>query len=168
VSGLLKHVAREQERVRARIKKAQAQIEREIEENEGIYPFNKGRVSQAELCRKAQIGMATLQGPVHRDTTRIEINGWLARLKTQMIHGHRRVRRTVTDRAEEWKQAFRELQDGWAVAELDFIEQTARIQELESELARMRQEIATAQEELVRLKAAPEKVVRFKGARSAR
>ncbi len=182
MSGLLQHSAEERERVRTKVRKSQAQIEREIEENEGIYPYNKGRVTQAELCRRAGIGMATLQGLAHKDSTRVEVNAWLARIKVRMVQGHRRVRRAVTDRAEAWKQAYHELQDGWTVAELEHVhrrarfhelelkdfQRQARVQELEAELAQTRRELTTIREELDTLKASPGKVVRIPSRRPTR
>ena len=64
----------------ARLHKAMRDIEAEIAAHHGIYPFNHGRVTQSELCRRADVKKATLQNPLHKDTTRVEIMGWLEAL----------------------------------------------------------------------------------------
>ena len=60
-----------------RLHKAMRDIEAEIAAHQGIYPFNFGRVTQSELCRRADVKKATLQNLVHKDTTRVEIMVWL-------------------------------------------------------------------------------------------
>lgn len=159
MSGLLKHAADERDRVRAKISKAKGEIEQDIEENGGVYPYNKARVTQAELCRRAKIGMATLQGPTHKGSTRVEVNEWLAQLKLKVICGHRIVRKKVTDRSDAWQQAYQELQDGWAIAELERVEDAAHIRELEGKLADMQLELAAVREKLANLNAVPAKIV---------
>jgi len=142
LDALKQHTDRERELVRAKLRKAQEQIERDLQENEGIYPFNKGRLTQAELCRRASIGMATLQGPAHKDAARKEVNAWLDGVKKRALQGHRKVRRAVTDRTDVLKQAYQELQSGWAVAELVYIEAQHRIAKLEEELVALHEELA--------------------------
>ena len=38
-----------------RLRKAMRDIEAEVLANNGIYPFNYGRVTQSELCRRADV-----------------------------------------------------------------------------------------------------------------
>lgn len=59
-----------------RLRQAMATIEAEIEAHGGSYPYNHGRLTQSELCRRADVKKATLQNPVHKDTTRVEIIQW--------------------------------------------------------------------------------------------
>lgn len=59
-----------------RLRQAMAQIEAEIEAHGGCYPYNHGRMTQSELCRRADVKKATLQNPVHKDTTRVEVMNW--------------------------------------------------------------------------------------------
>ena len=54
-----------------RLRKAMIEIEHDIAEHQGVYPYNFGRVTQSELCRRADVKKATLQNPVHKDTTRV-------------------------------------------------------------------------------------------------
>lgn len=46
-------------------------IEADIDAHHGVYPFNHGRVTQSELCRRADVKKATLQTPLHKET-----HGW--------------------------------------------------------------------------------------------
>ncbi len=59
-----------------RLRQAMAQIEAEISSHGGHYPYNHGRMTQSELCRRADVKKATLQNPVHKDTTRVEVMTW--------------------------------------------------------------------------------------------
>jgi len=59
-----------------RLRQAMATIEAEIEAHGGHYPYNHGRLTQSELCRRADVKKATLQNPVHKDSTRVEVMAW--------------------------------------------------------------------------------------------
>lgn len=59
-----------------RLRQAMAQIEAEIDSHGGHYPYNHGRMTQSELCRRADVKKATLQNPVHKDSTRVEVIDW--------------------------------------------------------------------------------------------
>ena len=56
-----------------RLRKAMQDIEAEIAQHQGVYPFNHRRITQSELCRRADVKKATLQTPLHKDTTRVEV-----------------------------------------------------------------------------------------------
>lgn len=79
-----------------RLRRAMRDIEAEILANEGIYPFNYGRVTQSELCRRADVKKATLQNPLHKDTTRVEIIHWLDGLNSQLTKTREGTRERVT------------------------------------------------------------------------
>lgn len=79
-----------------RLRKAMRDIDAEVVENKGIYPFNYGRVTQSELCRRADVKKATLQNPVHKDTTRVEIMGWLDALNSSLTQTRESTRERVT------------------------------------------------------------------------
>lgn len=84
----------------ARLHKAMRDIEAEIAAHQGVYPFNYGRVTQSELCRRADVKKATLQNPVHKDTTRVEIMAWLDGLAGQLAQTRDGTRERVTEVAE--------------------------------------------------------------------
>lgn len=89
-----------------KLRHAMASIESDIEANEWIYPYNKGRVTQAEVCRRAGTRAAVLQGPVHKEKMLVEVNQWVASIQRKLITGHTSVRQAVTKRADDWKQLY--------------------------------------------------------------
>ena len=84
----------------ARLHKAMRDIEAEIAAHQGVYPFNYGRVTQSELCRRADVKKATLQNPVHKDTTRVEIMAWLDGIAGQLAQTRDGTRERVTEVAD--------------------------------------------------------------------
>ncbi|AWH33919.1 hypothetical protein C1930_14150 [Stenotrophomonas sp. SAU14A_NAIMI4_8] len=81
-------------------------MERDIDANEGIYPFNGGRASKAEVCRRAGVSKVTLQGFAHRATTSKRIDAWLKGLRDKMLVGRKSVRKAVTLRADNWRELY--------------------------------------------------------------
>lgn len=67
-----------------RLRQAMATIESEIEAHGG-YPYNHGRMNQSELCRRADVKKATLQNPVHKDTTRVEVMDWCDAINARLM-----------------------------------------------------------------------------------
>lgn len=84
------------EAAQTRLRKAMRDIEAEVVENNGIYPLNYGRVTQSELCRRADVKKATLQNAVHKDTTRVEIMSWLDELNSRLTQNRESTRERVT------------------------------------------------------------------------
>lgn len=68
-----------------RLRQAMATIEAEIEAQGGHYPYNHGRMTQSELCRRADVKKATLQNPVHKDTTRVEVMDWCDAINARLM-----------------------------------------------------------------------------------
>ncbi|QDL52777.1 hypothetical protein [Rhodoferax aquaticus] len=79
-----------------RLRKAMADIEADIHAHQGVYPFNHGRVTQSELCRRADVKKATLQTPLHKDTTRVQILQWLDGLSQHLAQTRDATRERVT------------------------------------------------------------------------
>ncbi len=79
-----------------RLQTAMRSIEAEIADHQGVYPFNHGRVTQSELCRRADVKKATLQTPLHKDTTRVEVLQWLESLSSQLLQTRDAVRQRIT------------------------------------------------------------------------
>lgn len=113
-------------------------IEVDILENHGIYPFNYGRVTQSELCRRADVKKATLQNPVHKDTTRVEIMNWLDALSSQLTQTRESTRERVTTVADNLGAELDRLTQAHqaALARLAAAEQ--RIEQLKQENAMLR------------------------------
>jgi hypothetical protein len=122
-----------------RLRTAMAGIEVEIGQHNGIYPFNHGRVTQSELCRRADVKKATLQNPLHKDSTRVEIVNWLEALNAKLIQTREHVRERVTAVADDLAAQVQRL--------------TLANQALQARLAASEQLIAQLQAENTRLKA---------------
>lgn len=118
-----------------RLRRAMREIEAEILDSKGIYPFNYGRVTQSELCRRADVKKATLQNPVHKDTTRVEIIGWLEEVNSRLMTTREGTRERVTAVAENLSAELEKLSKVCRVAE-------ARLAEAERLIAELRQENA--------------------------
>ncbi len=139
---LIEHSRQRTSAVVASIRKAMATIEGEIEQNDGLYPYNKGRVTQAEVCRRAGVRKTTLQGPSHKESTRIELDRWLKRLAAAVVKGRKSIRRTVTERADQWKEQLDQLANEYHKAELALIDMRLRLRDLEEENAALRAQLA--------------------------
>lgn len=99
-----------------RLHAAMKEIEGEINAHHGVYPFNYGRVSQSELCRRADVKKATLQTPLHKDTTRVEVMRWLDGLNTELMQSRDATRQRVTSVADSLSDEVRRLSDELARA----------------------------------------------------
>ncbi len=115
----------------ARLHQAMRDIEAEIAAHHGIYPFNHGRVTQSELCRRADVKKATLQTPLHKDTTRVDILRWLDGLSTQLAHTRDATRERVTEVADGLAAEVQRLTLALEAAE-------QRVAALEAEIAALR------------------------------
>ena len=111
-----------------RLRHAMQEIEAEVDAHHGVYPFNHGRVTQSELCRRADVKKATLQNPVHKDTTRVEIMAWLDTLAARLMQTRDGTRERVTAVADDLNAQVVEL--------------TQLLQASQAELAALRQENA--------------------------
>lgn len=92
--------------VLTKLKTAMEAIEQDIEENDGLYPFNNGKLSLAEVCRRASIHKITLQGEKHRATTKVVVKEWLQNLNKLSVVGAKMVRKRVTSSADEWRDRY--------------------------------------------------------------
>lgn len=120
-----------------RLQRAMQEIESEIAAHHGVYPYNHGRVTQSELCRRADVKKATLQTPLHRDTTRAEVIAWLERLSAQLTNTRDATRERVTAVADDLAQELDALKIQLAQAQ-------ARIAALSEENARLRKAVQDA------------------------
>ena len=124
----------------ARLRKAMADIEAEIAAHQGVYPYNHGRVTQSELCRRADVKKATLQTPLHKDTTRIQILAWLEEVTAGLADTRDATRDKVTAMADtlqaDVKRLTAELQT--ALFQLGLAEQQVEVLEMENAELRAR------------------------------
>ncbi|RON55995.1 hypothetical protein [Pseudomonas frederiksbergensis] len=142
-SGLIEHAKQRSLMVFNKLKSAINEIEVEIDANEGIYPYNGGKISQAELCRRAKINQVTLSTAAHRNTTRPMVEEWLTRIHNATISGRKSVRRAVTDRAEEWKSHHQAIAENYRIAELEMLDMRKNLRRLENENTALRDRLAS-------------------------
>jgi capsule polysaccharide export protein KpsE/RkpR len=122
----------------ARLRKAMADIEADIAAHQGVYPFNHGRVTQSELCRRADVKKATLQTPLHKDTTRVRILAWLDTVSATVTQTRDATREKVTAVADGLAADVERLQAELQAALLQLGLAEQRIQALEAALASAR------------------------------
>lgn len=137
--ALIDHAKARTDEVINRLQKAMDAIEVEIEQNDGLYPYNRGSINQAEVCRRAGIKNVTLQGKAHKTSTKEWVDKWVSRVRVGIVKGSRNVRRKVTDRAESWKEAHRQIADAYHI---DQLKAQKRIKELEEENQLLREQLA--------------------------
>jgi len=134
-SALLAHAAASRDAVIRRLREAMRTIERELDLAGGLYP--RGKLTQAELCRRASVRQATLQKRTHRDSTLREVNAWLGRVAIA-IRTSKSVKAAVFARVESLRDANAALMQRYHEAELELIDArsemdrlTSRVEELE-------------------------------------
>lgn len=123
-----------------RVDKAMRDITGEMQTNGGIYPNNGGAVSMAEIARRAGINESTFY---KRDN--IELKGrvalWLDTLRKRETVGRMRVRKTLQQRSESWKEKYDALQNKHIRTELE-------LQQLQSEHENLRLNYDTLLEQM--------------------
>jgi hypothetical protein len=151
-SGLLKNARARTAEFIDKIGTTQRQIEREIADNDGLYPFNKGRLNQAEVCRRADVKKGTLQGPLHRESTKPELDKWLLGVRGGLPDG-KAIRETVTSRVDHWKAAHTAIAQEYHKANLE-------LAALRKELKVALEHIDALSEEIRQIKSSKIKVLR--------
>ena len=121
-----------------RLHRAMRDIEAEVDAHHGIYPFNHGRVTQSELCRRADVKKATLQNPVHKDTTRVDIMTWLDQLATRLSQTRDGTRERVTVAADHLAAEVQRLTLAHQATQKRLAQADDRIRQLQKELALLR------------------------------
>lgn len=124
-----------------RLHTAMRDIEAEITANQGVYPFNYGRVTQSELCRRADVKKATLQNPVHKDTTRVDIVAWLEVLSARLAQTRDGTRERVTAVADTLAMEVERLTQAYEEAQQQLAQAQERIVQLQEENALLRTRI---------------------------
>jgi len=134
-------------RVVEAIKQAMLAIGKEVKDNDGIYPHNHGRLTMAEVCRRAGVHQITMMGKAHRDTTRPMIVAWIEKLG--MIRGALKVRRAVTKRSNTANAEYRRIATQFQAMyqlemprrDLEIAQLQAKSAELEAENERLRAQV---------------------------
>jgi hypothetical protein len=127
----------------ARLQQAMRDIEADIQGNHGIYPFNYGRVTQSELCRRADVKKATLQNPGHKDTTRVEIMRWLDDLNAGLTQTRYSTRERVTAVADHLSDDVARLTQANQALQAQLEQVQQRLAQLVQENAHLLQRLDT-------------------------
>lgn len=95
------------EKIREKVRAAISAIEREIEQNNGIYPHNHGALSSAEVARRAGIHPTTFFSPSQRELG-AKVKHWLQSKRPPELQTIR-VRRDLRSRVADWKDLYNRL-----------------------------------------------------------
>jgi hypothetical protein len=117
-----------------------------IKENDGIYPRNGGRLSQAEICRLAGINPTLLGQPAHKHTTRSELNSWLRSVANEAVKGKRRVRSDVTARISSWKAMYDDVLNSFSIVKLEMLALKNELAARDAEIAALKALLAARDE----------------------
>lgn len=93
-------------------------IKEEMENNSGIYPYNNGSLSLAEIARRAGVHPTSFYTKQQRCFGN-EVGEWLDKLKVKNLVGAGRVRRGLASRIEDWKELYQNLQKSQRRIELE-------------------------------------------------
>lgn len=148
-NSLVVHAKSRSDDVSLKLHKAMVVIEGELEVNDGIYPFNKGRLSMAEVCRRAGIHKITLQGEVHRQTSRLVVKEWLHRVDAQLVKGSKNVRKRVTSKADDWKGRYVDLARTYnEMYAIEIVRRDAKLEAALAKIAELEGEVLSLQAQL--------------------
>lgn len=119
---------------------AMAKIGAEVAASKGIYLLNGGRVSMAEVCRRAGVHPITLQGAAHRETRR-RVQLWIRQLSSRLVTGSQNIRTSVTSRAESAEDQVRKLAARFqSMYQVELPRRDAEIEELRARVAELEAE----------------------------
>jgi hypothetical protein len=114
-------------------------IDEDMIANDGIYPHNAGKLNQRELCRRAGISFMTLQSPVHRLTTRVQVETWL---QSKLIVTKKAAAKADVSRADHWKEQHRLVTTQICIYELQLKEKDLVIAKQHEELETVESQLA--------------------------
>lgn len=123
-----------------RVTAAISTIREEIKACDGLYPNNGGRLTAAEVCRRAGVKVVTLHGEKHKHTTRVLVmkfvtsTGGLTRAARQQRSG-------PVDTMPQARQRLEAIAQAYHTDMLRMIDLEARIRELEVENAALKEDL---------------------------
>lgn len=113
-------------------------IQLEIDNGEGVYPYNGGLVSKNELARRAGIGKTTLFSYRQRDMNKL-VDEWLVLLKAQSKK-KLQTRRSHAQLARDWKEKYMALANSHHKTELDLMSTKAELEDALTDIDDLRRE----------------------------
>jgi hypothetical protein len=122
------------------VEEAMRAIVEDMKANAGIYPYNGGAVSMAELARRAGINESSFYKPQNAELKE-RATLWLQQLQKKEIVGRKRVRKHQTEVIHDWKNRFEALDSHNIVTNL-------KLQQLEAENLKLKGEVEALREQL--------------------
>jgi septation ring formation regulator EzrA len=133
------------------IRERMRDIESDIERNDGVYPYAQGKVSSAEVLRRAGKSEAYLRKkePPELVELKDEVEDWVVRVTKAMAAGAKVVRRKITERVEHVRGELAQVRQNYIASEILLSETQAdlgkaekKIEELEARNAALLRELA--------------------------
>lgn len=124
--------------VKEKLDAAMIKIRAEVELAEMIYPKNKGRLTQAEVCRRAGLRNGVLQGDSHKTTTKVKVDEFVAEINGLLLGTGVSAKRIITSRADEWKDRHEKIARAYNIDQLRLEAALKKIKQLESDYAALR------------------------------
>ena len=135
LAAVLRGAART-EKMEQSVKEAMRAIQADMQTNGGIYPQNGGAVSMAELSRRAGISESSFYKKEPENLALKDMaNLWLDTLKKKETVGRMRVKKSLVQRAEDWKQKYEALEQRHIRTELELQSLEAQMQKLQKDNA---------------------------------
>lgn len=142
--------AQKKKSTQAAVVDAMREMEREIEKNNGIYPFGDGQVSLQEVLRRAGKSPAALEKPQHKTPGGLKetVTEWVSRVNGRITGGIRTVRKMITERVNEADERLEQFKQAWTEAELEYIQAREDLVEKDKEITALKREISRLKAEL--------------------
>ena len=156
------HGRKEADRKLGETEAAKRAIERDYETYGGVYPYANGKVTIAEVLRRAGLSPTALEKPRH-SANKAALRTWVEGVEKAKVSGIKVIRRAVTAKAEGAKDELRNLMQRWSIAELEHADCQAELFKARRTIAALEARIADLQEQVLALQAdlAGGKVVRI-------
>lgn len=124
------------EKMEQAVKEAMHAIQADMQTNGGIYPHNGGAVSMAELSRRAGISESSFYKKEPGNRVLKEMSSlWLDNLKKKETVGRLRVKKSLTQKADDWHQKYLALEQRHIQTELELQSLEAKLHQLNKENA---------------------------------
>ena len=135
LAAVLRGAART-EKMEQSVKEAMRAIQADMQANGGIYPQNGGAVSMAELSRRAGISESSFYKKEPENIALKDMaNLWLDTLKKKETVGRMRVKKSLVQRADDWKQKYQALEQRHIRTELELQSLEAQMETLQKDNA---------------------------------
>ncbi|MGV7219554.1 hypothetical protein [Bradyrhizobium sp. UFLA05-112] len=132
------------------IRERMRDIEADIERNDGVYPYAQGKVSAAEVLRRAGKSEAYLRKkePPELVELKDEVDAWAARVTKAMAAGAKVVRRKITERVGQVQDELAQVRQNYIASEILLSETQADLEKAEKKISELEARNAALLKEL--------------------